>query len=193
MFGRFCQICTHVAIQASLGPGRGEFGWRGMPLQYSWGGAHQTAQAWDTGPEMIAYLLLFGSAFAAATILPMQSEAVLVSQLLLGAHPAEALVAVATVGNVLGSVVNWYLGRYLLRFQNKRWFPTSEQQIERAQNWYRRFGRWSLLGSWVPIIGDPLTVVAGVMREPLLSFFVLVTIAKAGRYLLLAAATLAWV
>ncbi|MBA85157.1 MAG: hypothetical protein CML69_10515 [Rhodobacteraceae bacterium] len=141
---------------------------------------------------MIAYLLLFGSAFVAATILPMQSEAILVTQLVRNQQPALALVAVATAGNVLGSVVNWDLGRYLLRFQDRRWFPASPAQMQRAQGWYHRFGRWTLLGSWVPIVGDPLTVVAGVMKEPLASFFILVLIAKGARYLALTAATLAW-
>lgn len=141
---------------------------------------------------MISYIGLFGSAFIAATILPLQSEAVLVALLAAGAHPAWVLIVVATIGNVLGSVVNWYLGRFLLRFREKRWLPTSEHQLERAQNWYRRYGRWSLLGSWLPVVGDPLTVVAGVLREPLVPFLVLVTIAKGTRYCLLAALTLAW-
>lgn len=141
---------------------------------------------------MIAYALLFGSAFLAATLLPMQSEAVLVTQLVQGLHPALTLVVVATAGNVLGSVVNWYLGLSVLRFQNKRWFPASPAQLERAQGWYHRFGRWSLLASWVPIVGDPLTVIAGVMKEPLASFFILVLVAKGARYLVLTAATLAW-
>ena len=140
---------------------------------------------------MIAYIGLFGSAFIAATILPLQSEAVLVTLLVAGAHPVFVLIIVATVGNVLGSVVNWCLGRFLLRFKEKPWFPTSKGQLERAQNWYRRYGRWSLLGSWLPVVGDPLTVVAGVMREPLVPFLVLVTIAKGTRYLVLAALTLA--
>jgi len=141
---------------------------------------------------MIAYLSLFFSALIAATILPMQSETVLVGLLLGSSYPASILILVATVGNVLGSVINWYLGRYLLRFQKRRWFPSSGPQLARAQTWYRRYGRWSLLGSWLPIVGDPLTVVAGVMREPLLPFLLLVTIAKATRYFLLAAITLAW-
>ncbi len=141
---------------------------------------------------MIAYLGLFGSAFIAATILPLQSEAVLVALLVAGSHPVTVLIIVATVGNVLGSVVNWYLGRFLLRFREKAWFPTSEHRLERAQSWYRRYGRWSLLGSWLPVVGDPLTVVAGVMREPLVPFLVLVTIAKGTRYFVLAALTLAW-
>lgn len=141
---------------------------------------------------MIAYIGLFGSAFIAATILPLQSEAGLVTLLVAGAHPVSVLIIVATVGNVLGSVVNWCLGRFLLRFKEKPWFPTSKGQLERAQNWYRRYGRWSLLGSWLPVVGDPLTAVAGVMREPLVPFLVLVTIANGTRYLVLAALTLAW-
>ena len=141
---------------------------------------------------MIAYLSLFFSALIAATILPMQSESVLVGLLLGSAYPASTLIVIATVGNVLGAVINWYLGRYLLRFQQHRWFPSSGPQLARAQNWYRRYGRWTLLGSWLPIVGDPLTVIAGVMREPFLPFLLLVTIAKGTRYLILAAITLAW-
>ena len=141
---------------------------------------------------MIAYIGLFFSALVAATILPMQSETVLVGLLAATTYPASILIIVATIGNVLGSVINWYLGRYLLRFKQRRWFPSSGHQLERAQNWYRRYGRWSLLGSWLPVIGDPLTVVAGVMREPLIPFLLLVTIAKGTRYLLLAAITLIW-
>ena len=92
---------------------------------------------------MIAYIGLFGSAFIAATILPLQSEAVLVTLLVAGAHPVSVLIIVATVGNVLGSVVNWCLGRFLLRFKEKPWFPTSKGQLERAQNWYPAL--WALV------------------------------------------------
>ena len=140
---------------------------------------------------MISYVGLFFSALVAATIIPMQSEAVLVGLLATSEQPAMMLILVATVGNVLGAVINWWLGRYLLNFQGKRWFPSSESQIARAQIWYRRYGRWTLLGSWLPLVGDPITVVAGVMREPLISFLLLVSFAKALRYLLLAQATLA--
>lgn len=137
-----------------------------------------------------AYLILFFAAFGAATLLPLQSEAVLVGLLALGDHPAWALVAVASSGNVLGSWVNWLLGRYIEHWRHKSWFPVSESQIERAQRAYHRYGRWSLLLSWTPIIGDPLTLVAGVMREPLWSFMLIVAIAKTGRYVMLAAAAL---
>lgn len=143
--------------------------------------------------RMIAYVALFGSALVAATLLPMQSEAVLVGLLLSGEQSIAILLIVATLGNVLGSILNWYLGRFMLRFQDRRWFPASGRQLERASTWYQRYGRWSLLGSWLPIVGDPLTVMAGVLREPFASFLVLVTIAKGARYLVLAAATLAWI
>ncbi len=138
----------------------------------------------------VAYLALFLSAFGAATLLPMQSEAVLVGLLLNGAHPAWSLLVVATFGNVLGSMVNWVLGRYLEHWRERRWFPVRPKQLDKAQAHYHRYGRWSLLLSWVPIIGDPLTMVAGVMREPLWSFVLIVTVAKAGRYLVLAGITL---
>lgn len=142
--------------------------------------------------EYSAYLGLFSAAFAAATLVPAQSEAVLVGLLVKGAQPAAGLLVVATLGNVLGSLVNWLLGRSVERLRHKRWFPVSETQLERAQRRYRRYGRLSLLLSWVPIIGDPLTVVAGTLREPLWSFLLLVTLAKGGRYLLLAGVTLGW-
>ena len=141
---------------------------------------------------MIAYVGLFVSALVAATILPMQSEAVLVGLLIAGDLPVATLLVVATAGNVLGSVINWVLGRFLVQFSDRRWFPATDQQIARAEGWYRRYGRWSLLGSWLPLVGDPLTVVAGLLREPLPSFLILVTLAKGIRYLVLAAATLAW-
>lgn len=139
--------------------------------------------------DLAAYLGLFASAFAAATILPAQSEALLVGLVLAEAQPVWALVVVASAGNVLGSVVNWILGRQVERFRGRRWFPVSDATLERAKGWYGRWGRWSLLLSWAPIVGDPLTLVAGVLREPLWSFLALVTLAKVGRYAALAAIT----
>lgn len=134
--------------------------------------------------ETALYLSLFAMAFGAATILPLQSEAMLVG-LLLADYPPLPVVAVASAGNVLGSIVNWIIGRQIERFGGRRWFPVSRARLDRARGWYRRYGRWSLLLSWVPVIGDPLTVVAGVMKEPLPIFVLLVTIAKMGRYLAL--------
>ena len=133
---------------------------------------------------------LFAIAFAAATILPAQSEAALAALLVAGAQPAVLLVLIASLGNVLGSVVNWALGRGIERFRHRRWFPASAAALQRAEAWYRRYGRWSLLLSWVPFIGDPLTVMAGVLREPLWSFVLLVALAKTARYAVLAAVVL---
>lgn len=139
---------------------------------------------------LAAYGGLFFVALAAATILPMQSEAALAGLLLMEAYPVWLLLAVASAGNVLGSLINWLLGRGIEGFRGKRWFPVRPEALERAQTWYQRYGKWSLLLSWVPVIGDPLTVVAGVLREPLPVFLALVTVAKVGRYLVVAAVTL---
>jgi membrane protein YqaA with SNARE-associated domain len=139
-----------------------------------------------------AYLGLFAAAFFAATVLPLQSEAVLVG-FLLADFNVWAVVGVASLGNVLGSVVNWLLGRGIERFRERRWFPVSPAAMARAERLYYRYGRWSLLMSWVPLIGDPLTLVAGVMREPFGRFLALVTLAKVGRYGAIAAITLYWV
>lgn len=141
--------------------------------------------------DFAAYGGLFLAALAAATILPMQSEAVLVG-LVLADYSPWLLVAVASVGTVLGSVVNWLLGRGIERFRDRSWFPVSEAALMRAERWYRGYGKWSLLLSWVPVIGDPLTVIAGVLREPFSVFLLFVAIAKTGRYFVLAATTLNW-
>jgi len=139
---------------------------------------------------LAALATLFLTAFGAATLLPLQSEAVLVGLLLQDEYPVLLLLGVATAGNVLGAIVNWWLGRYIEHWRDKRWFPVSGSTLDRAQARYHCYGRWSLLLSWAPIIGDPLTVVAGVMKEPFWSFLLLVTVAKAGRYLALTAAVL---
>ena len=142
--------------------------------------------------RMFEYISLFASALVAATILPMQSEAVLTVLLIAGEESTFWLLVVATVGNVLGSLINWVLGRFIMRFQQRRWFPATPAQLARAQDWYARWGLWSLLASWMPVVGDPLTVMAGVMRVRLMPFLILVTLAKGGRYLVLAALVLHW-
>jgi len=137
-----------------------------------------------------AYVGLFLAAFGAATLLPLQSEAVMVGLLLLRDHPLWALVTVASVGNVLGSVVNWLLGRALARGRARTWLPVGAQRLAAARRGYHRYGRWSLLLSWMPVIGDPLTLVAGVLGEPLWRFVLIVSLAKLGRYVVIAAVTL---
>ena len=137
--------------------------------------------------DLAAYLSMFSSALVAASLLPAQSEAVLVSLVLGGAQPVWALVTVASVGNVLGAVINWALGRSIERFRERRWFPVGPAALASAQTRYQRWGKWSLLLSWMPVIGDPLTLAAGFLREPLPVFLLLVTIAKTTRYLVLVA------
>lgn len=129
----------------------------------------------------MSYLLLFVSAFLAATILPFSSEAILFALLREGGSPV-ALVVVATLGNTLGSVTNWGLGRYLLHFRERRWFYFSRDQIDTAQRWFQRYGSWSLLLAWIPIGGDALTLIAGIMKIRLSRFVLLVATGKALRY-----------
>jgi membrane protein YqaA with SNARE-associated domain len=133
------------------------------------------------------YLGLFASAFLAATLLPAYSE-VLFAALLTAGHDPLTLWAWATAGNTLGSAVNWLLGRYLLHFQNRRWFPFRADRLGVAQRWFQRYGVWSLLFAWLPVGGDALTFVAGVMRVRFLLFFVLTLVGKGARYALLLAA-----
>jgi membrane protein YqaA with SNARE-associated domain len=141
-------------------------------------------------PDLAAYAGLFLAAFVAATLLPAQSELALAALLVAGEQPAAALIAIASVGNVAGSVVNWALGRGVARWRDRRWFPLRARALGRAEGWYRRWGRWSLLLSWMPLIGDPLTVAAGVLRENLVVFLALVIVAKVARYLVVAAVAL---
>ena len=130
------------------------------------------------------YVTLFLSAFLAATIFPAHSETLLAYQISQNPNATVILVGVATFGNVLGSVVNWVLGRFASKAG--RWFQVKEERLSRAKDFYFKYGRYTLLFSWVPIVGDPITIVAGIMRERLLTFLVLVTIGKLVRYLFVA-------
>ena len=151
----------------------------------------------------MTYLTLFFSALVAATILPAQSEAVLVWHISQQPAQAAVFVLVATVGNVLGAVINWGIGRGIggmigrgigrgiaHNHSPKSQTPPKSNMMQKAEAIWRRYGRVSLFASWVPFIGDPLTVIAGVFREPLPSFLLIVTLAKAGRYIVLATLTL---
>lgn len=136
---------------------------------------------------------LFLASFLAATVFPFQSEAILVALVIAGETPWWLLLLVASLGNIAGAMVNWALGRFIYVFHDRRWFPVKAEALERARRYYLRYGVWSLLFAWVPFIGDPLTVAAGIFRVNLVLFFVLVAIGKTARYALLVAAALAWI
>ncbi|MDP5292575.1 YqaA family protein [Oceanimonas sp. CHS3-5] len=131
---------------------------------------------------MTDYLLVFGSSLLAATIAPFYSEVVLAAVLTRQPDAALLLWTLASIGNTLGSMVNWWLGKYLLHYRHKRWFPVNDKQLDRAQRWFQRFGVWSLLLAWAPVGGDALTFIAGIMRVRLALFTLLVFIGKALRY-----------
>ena len=97
-----------------------------------------------------------------------------------------ALVGVASFGNVLGAVANWGLGLYMAHWVGKRWFPFSQNQIDKASTRFKKYGIWSLLFAWVPIIGDPLTFIAGVLSVRFWPFLLLVAIGKTARYAFIA-------
>jgi membrane protein YqaA with SNARE-associated domain len=129
---------------------------------------------------------LFVSAFLAATLVPGVSEVALAGVVASDAAPVGLAILVATVGNTLGSCVNWGLGRYFAHLRHHRWFPVPAERFDRYGEWFRRWGVWSLLLSWMPVVGDPLTVIAGIARTPLALFIAIVVLAKGARYLVLA-------
>jgi len=140
--------------------------------------------------DFVSYAGIFASAFLAATIIPAQSEASLAVLISAGTYPVILLVGIASIGNTLGAVVNWFLGRSFEGLKSKRWFPVGNDQLSRATDWYQKFGWWSLLLSWAPIIGDPITVASGFFRTPFLLFLIVVAAAKTARYVVVAAITL---
>ncbi len=136
--------------------------------------------------SLAAYTAIFWLALLAATIFPFQSEPVLLGLLLTQDYTWWILVAAATFGNTLGSIINWLIGRNIALLERYRWFPLKRSSMEKAEVWYQRYGKWSLLLSWAPFIGDPLTLAAGVLRERFWIFTALVVSAKLFRYLVVA-------
>ena len=134
---------------------------------------------------LISYLQLLIISFLAATILPLSSELVLSTMLLTDSFDKYLLLVVASFGNIFGSSVNWYLGKKILIFKDKKWFPVNEKQIAKSEMYFKKYGIWSLLLAWVPIIGDPLTVIAGILRVNFFTFLLLVSISKTSRYIFL--------
>ena len=133
----------------------------------------------------MVYFSLFTISFLAATILPLSSELTLVGLISTSNYDNLLLLILASFGNVLGSVVNWSLGFYSRNLVTKKWFPFNERQIKKSSGWFNKFGKWSLLFSWVPIVGDPLTLVAGLLRVKFIDFLILVTIGKVSRYIII--------
>ncbi|MDJ0934853.1 MAG: YqaA family protein [Kiloniellales bacterium] len=133
--------------------------------------------------DFAVYGGLFLSAFLSATLLPGSSEALLTGLVVSGRGEPWLLLAAAVIGNVLGSLVNWICGRFLAAFRDRKWFPVSPRRYAQAAGWFERYGVWSLLFAWAPVVGDPLTVIAGAFRVGFLPFLLLVTIGKLVRYL----------
>jgi len=139
----------------------------------------------------LGYLTLFLTAFGAATILPGFSEVTFAALLVQSPQDWPMLLIVATAGNTLGGIANWVLGRFLLHWQDRTWFPVSAKHLSRASALFARYGYPLLLLSWLPVIGDPITLAAGVLRARFLPTALLILIGKAARYGVLAWATLA--
>ena len=131
-------------------------------------------------------LILFLNAFIASTIMPAASDVTLWFVIADDPTILWPAIAVASVGNTAGAAVNWLLGRYLSGFSMRKWYPLKPRQQEQASAWFQKFGIWLLLLAWLPVVGDPLTVVAGVLRVRFLSFLVLVAVGKTGRYMIVA-------
>ncbi len=132
-----------------------------------------------------SYLGLFLTALLAATIVPFSSEALLVGMQVSGGFPVAGLLLAASLGNTLGAVTNWALGRFCLHWRDRKWFPVKGRELDRASAWFSRYGMWALLLAWVPVIGDPITLAAGVLKARFLPFLLLVAISKTGRYAVL--------
>ena len=131
------------------------------------------------------YLSLFLVAFMVATIIPFGSEAYFITLLSSAEYNNFILFIVVSIGNVLGSLFNWLCGYYINYFIKKTWFPINNQMIDRGNKIFKKYGKWSLLFSWVPFIGDPITFVSGTLRYPIVPFLVLESIGKVGRYLII--------
>jgi membrane protein YqaA with SNARE-associated domain len=136
---------------------------------------------------MTGYASLFATALLAATLIPISSEAVLAALTAAKGADVALLIAIASLGNTLGAIINWLLGRYCLHWQDRRWFPVKRDALERAADRFGRYGQWSLLFAWLPIVGDPLTFAAGVLRVNFWVFVILVGTGKTARYAVIAA------
>ncbi len=134
---------------------------------------------------MLSYFMVFSVAFLSATILPLGSEGVLLYYANDTSLSIFLLWLFASVGNTLGGLTNWFLGIYLVRFEDRKWFPIKPKSRQKAERFFNRYGVWSLLFTWLPVVGDGIALVAGVLRTSLWYFLPLVFIGKAARYALI--------
>ena len=128
------------------------------------------------------YASLFISSFLSSTILPGHSEIILTAFIFLKKYPIIDLIFFASIGNILGSILNWFIGYFLTNLKDRKWFPINKSQLTRASSWFLKYGKWTLFLSWVPIIGDPLTIIAGIFRVPINIFICIISLAKTMRY-----------
>jgi len=128
---------------------------------------------------------LFFSALISSTLMPGGSEALLLYRLHEGGEPI-TLVLIATIGNVLGSLITYSMGRLGNEAVHRKWLRMDEVKVERAERWFGKYGQASLLFAWLPVVGDPLCLAAGLLKSPLVWFILLVSIGKAMRYAMLA-------
>jgi membrane protein YqaA with SNARE-associated domain len=141
--------------------------------------------------NLVTYSILFGSAFLAASLFPAQSELLLTSLIVSEKYSVLILLAVASAGNVAGSILNYYIGRYLMHFKNHKYFPIKENMLETSKKYFKKYDSKILLMAWMPVIGDPLTVMAGAFRTNIWMFILLVSIGKTFRYMIVAGTALA--
>ncbi|MBR3603916.1 MAG: DedA family protein [Elusimicrobiaceae bacterium] len=132
--------------------------------------------------EIHVLIILFIVGFTSAGLLPSQAEVVLFAILATGDYRAWLLVLVTTAGNVTGSVGNYYLGKYIRRFENKKWFPVKEKYLLSAQHLFEQKGPLTLLLAGIPFIGDPITIAAGMNQVKMWLFLPLVSLSKGCRY-----------
>ena len=131
------------------------------------------------------YTSLFIFCLTLGTFFPFASETYLITLLISEKYNVLLLLLLASLGNILGSVISWLFGYFINYFINKPWFPINKYLLQKANSIFKKYGKWSLLLSWVPFIGDPIAFVAGTFRYNLIIFLIFVSIGKVTRYLLI--------
>ena len=134
---------------------------------------------------IFSYINLILISFLAATILPFSSEILLSAMVATDNYNLILLLIFASLGNISGSIINFILGKKILILKDKKWFPVSPTQLSRSQFIFNKYGVWSILLAWVPIIGDPITILSGTLNVNFFKFLLLVSISKISRYVFL--------